>query len=47
MSQPSLSTIMPAGLIDMTDPNIKFPYSVEEQANIKRKFAAMSGFPDP
>uniref|UniRef100_A0A9J8DJ69 Putative nuclease HARBI1 n=1 Tax=Cyprinus carpio carpio TaxID=630221 RepID=A0A9J8DJ69_CYPCA len=40
---------MPAvlkGIIQMTNRYIKFPYTVGEQANIKRQFAAMSGFPN-
>ncbi len=40
---------MPAvwdGIIRMTDRYIRFPYTVEEQANTKRRFAAMSGFPN-
>ncbi len=30
----------------MTSQYIRFPYTVGEQANIKRQFAAMSGFPN-
>ncbi len=39
---------MPAvwdGLIRMNDRYIQFLYTVEEQADTKRRFAAMSGFP--
>ena len=48
-SQPSVSTIMPAvldGIINMTRRYIRFPYTVGEQADIKRnlQFAAMSDF---
>ena len=49
ISQPSLSAIMPAvldGIINMSSLYIRFPYTVGEQANIKRQFAAMSGFPN-
>lgn len=49
ISQPSLSHIIPAvldGIINMTSQYIWFPYTVGEQANIKRQFAAMSGFPN-
>lgn len=34
------------GTINMTSPFMKFPYSVGEQANIKRLFAAMFIFPN-
>ena len=40
---------MPAildGTIKMTSRYIRCPYTVGEQANIKRQFAAMSGFPN-
>ncbi|XP_049455414.1 putative nuclease HARBI1 [Epinephelus fuscoguttatus] len=40
---------MPAvldGIINMTSRYIRFPYTVGEQANIERQFAAMSGFPN-
>lgn len=49
MSQPTLSAIMPAvlnGIVTMTSRYIRFPYTAGEQANIKRQFAAMSGFPN-
>ena len=41
ISQPSLSTIMPVfldGIINITSQCIKFPYSMGEQAYIKRQF---------
>jgi hypothetical protein len=40
---------MPAvlkGIIRMINRCIQFPYTIWEQANIKRQFAAMSGFPN-
>ncbi|XP_041846127.1 putative nuclease HARBI1 [Melanotaenia boesemani] len=49
ISQPSLSNVMPAvldGIIKMSSRYIKFPYTVGEQANIKRQFAASTGFPN-
>ncbi|XP_049898042.1 putative nuclease HARBI1 [Epinephelus moara] len=49
ISQPSLSAALPAvldGIIQMTSRYIRFPYTVVEQANSKRQFAAMSGFPN-
>ncbi|KAK7925045.1 hypothetical protein WMY93_007355 [Mugilogobius chulae] len=49
ISQPSLSALMPAmldAIIKMSIKCIKFPYTVEEQTNIKRQFAAMTDFPN-
>ncbi|XP_034550678.1 putative nuclease HARBI1 [Notolabrus celidotus] len=49
ISQSSLSAMMPAvwtGIINLSSRYIRFPYTVEEQANIKRQFAEMSGFPN-
>ncbi|XP_041840968.1 putative nuclease HARBI1 [Melanotaenia boesemani] len=49
ISQPSLSNVMPAvldGIIKMSSRYIKFPYTVGEQANIKRQFAASTCFPN-
>ena len=34
------------GHIKLTAQYIQFPYTVGEQANIKRQFAALSGFPN-
>ncbi|XP_070830975.1 putative nuclease HARBI1 [Chaetodon trifascialis] len=47
ISQPSLSAIMPAvldGIIKMTSRYIRFPYTVGEQADIKRQFAEEERF---
>lgn len=47
ISQPTLSRIMPdvlGGIIALSPLYIRFPYTVDEQANKKMQFAAMSGF---
>lgn len=45
-NHPSVLHCLVDGIIQMTSRYIRFPYTVVEQANSKRQFAAMSGFPN-